>query len=217
MARVWAILSGVVLALAGCLGGEHAYLRFSQDFDLPLEYADPATYRPLLDQWTRSASLGLEGAVAAVIEDPAVAAAMVAEAASRSHSAFGPGQAARETWQDLYHAGERLPLRVRLRCDRNFHKAEDADPASWTFRLRDEAGREFQPVATSSVVVADTREAWIRECRIWFPRRTVSGVTLIGNRTRMLDLVVRGEGGDAILHWRFTPLLGNPARGPLDP
>lgn len=196
--------------LAGCLSGPHAYLKLSPDYRLPPEYADASTYDALRDEWLRHATLGLEGGIAAILEDPAVGAAMVAFEAERSGAPGQPGKQAEELWASLYGKGDRIPIRVRWTFNKHFHKEATLDPtAGWKFRLVDDRGMVLQPVEIGRVqTIRDARD-WIGEFRIWFPRKTVDGRLLVTSHTRSLALIVEGGPGDATLEWRFLPLLAS--------
>jgi hypothetical protein len=207
--------AGALLAV-GCLTGPHAYLSLSSDFRLPGEHADAATYPDLQDLWLRTSPLGLEGAVGAVLEDPALGSAKLAFEASRSRTPGGPGKAAAEAWEQLYRGGDRLPVRVRWRFNKHFHREPTISPDSgWKFALTDDRGLKLQPAEIGKMSsTRDTRD-WIGEFRIWFPRRSIDGRPYMTNRTRSLTLSIVGVPGDTSLTWRFLPLLDAPDAGTL--
>ena len=197
-----------VAAIAGCLSGAHAYLDLSEDYRPPREFPDPASFRDVEDTWLRNAPLGLEGHIAAILEDPAVYAAQLAYEASRSGSPGRPGKAAEQGWEAMFKGGSRLPIRIRWRFNKHFHRQATLEPTSgWAFTLTDDQGNTLLPVEIGSL--ATTRDAadWVGEFRVWFPRTTIDGRRLITTHTRQLTLHVAGRPGDAQVMWRFRPLL----------
>lgn len=205
----WLAAAGV---LAGCLSGSHAYLKLSSDYGMPAEYSEAEQYAALREDWLRHATVGLEGGIAAILEDPAVGAAMVAYQAERSGTPGRPGKQAEETWSLLYGKGDRIPIRVRWTFNKHFHRENTLDPANWKFQLVDDRGLTLEPVEIGSLeTIRDARD-WIGEFRIWFPRKTIDGRLLVTSHTRSLTLLVKGGPGDAALEWRFLPLLGTGGR-----
>ncbi len=211
------VLLWVAGLLVGCLAGQHAYLKLSSDYRLPAEYSEAETYAALRDQWLRHSALGLEGGIAAILEDPAVGAALVAYDASRSAGAGRPGKQAAETWDLLYGTGDRIPLRIRWTFNKHFHRQATIEPGNaWRFRLIDDRGLSLEPIEIGHLEqIRDARD-WIGEFRIWFPRRTIDGRLLITSHTRSLTLKVDGAAGDASLEWRFLPLLAPGDRPTLE-
>ncbi len=201
----WLLAAAVT---AGCLSGAHAYLRLSDDYRMPREFADASTYLELEDAWLRHAPLGLEGGIAAILEDPAVGAARLAYDASRSATPGRPGRHAEQTWEELYRQGDRIPFRVRWRFNKHFHRQATLEPGSgWTFTLEDNSGQKLAPAEIGPLETLRDKADWVGEFRIWFPRRSIDGRLLITNHTRSLLLSVAGIPGDATLSWRFLPLL----------
>lgn len=208
MTRRWFAILASGLVVGGCLSGPHAYLRLASRYEVPAEFDGIAPYEGTVDAWTRHASLGLEGGIAAVLEDAAVGAAFIADQASRSRTPGRPGLQAADSWDDLYHKGYHIPVRVRWRFNKHFHKETSIDPKDvWTFKLVDDKGLILSPVEFGKLTTLPSAKEWIGEFRVWFTRKTIDGHTQITQGTRRLTLQVSGRPGDAELVWRFQPLL----------
>lgn len=216
MRRLFPTLPALAL-VAGCLSGSHAYLKLSSDFNMPAEYSEAETYANLREEWLRHSPLGLEGGIAAILEDPAVGVALVAYEAQQSRTPGRPGSQAIETWAMLYGNGDRIPVRVRWTFNKHFHRQATLEPDNgWKFRLVDDRGLTLDPVEIGRMnLVRDTKD-WIGEFRIWFPRKTIDGRLLITNQTKSLKLTVEGPPGDAALEWRFRPLLATGDRPQIE-
>lgn len=204
--RIFALLLPVAWH-SGCIAGSSPFLELSTDFRLPREFADAGAFNSIENAWFRHGDLGIEGSVGAILEDPVLGAAMLAQWASASYSPGKPALSALQFWEGLYGSGDRLPFRIRWRFNKHFHQQQTLDPSQgWTFKLSDNLKGEWIPVQIGKFAESQHPNDWVAEYRIWFPRKAADGRLLLGRQIRALRLKIVGSVGDSILEWRFGPL-----------